>query len=264
MKKLFSLLCFAGGVTLLSSFYPAPTSKTPSVIHVYVALCDNVNQGIVPVPAKIGNGQDTKNNLYWGCGYGVKMFFKNHAPDWKLLKLQINPKTYVLERAIFRHKTRNCYLIADAYDGKYIKEATIDFLQAAAGAKKESVQVDSSLILNAAGSSQLVCYTGHDGLMDFQLDTYPQKKDTLKRSAIILACYSKSYFKEAVKQGGATPLVWSTGLMSPEAYTLEGAIRAWLEGKNNEEVRHAAAIGYSTYQKTCSLKAARGLLVTGF
>ncbi|HST23582.1 MAG TPA: hypothetical protein VLR90_20895, partial [Blastocatellia bacterium] len=35
------------------------------VIHVLVALCDNEHQGIVPVPAKIGNGDDPQNNLYW-------------------------------------------------------------------------------------------------------------------------------------------------------------------------------------------------------
>ncbi|WP_316785612.1 hypothetical protein [Pedobacter frigiditerrae] len=35
-------------------------------IHVFVALCDNKYQGIVPVPKAIGNGQDPDNNLYWG------------------------------------------------------------------------------------------------------------------------------------------------------------------------------------------------------
>lgn len=30
-------------------------------IHVYVALCDNVYQGIVPVPKAIGNGDDPRN-----------------------------------------------------------------------------------------------------------------------------------------------------------------------------------------------------------
>lgn len=41
-------------------------------IQVFVALCDNVNQGIVPVPAALGDGEDVKNNLYWGARYGVK------------------------------------------------------------------------------------------------------------------------------------------------------------------------------------------------
>jgi hypothetical protein len=35
------------------------------VIHVTVALCDNQHQGIVPVPALIGNGRDSRNNLYF-------------------------------------------------------------------------------------------------------------------------------------------------------------------------------------------------------
>ena len=56
-------------------------------IHVFVALCDNKYQGIVPVPAKIGNGQDPNNNLYWGCAFGIRTFFKN-SKEWKLLKTQ--------------------------------------------------------------------------------------------------------------------------------------------------------------------------------
>ncbi len=39
----------------------------PVVVHVVVALCDNVNQGIVPVPEAFGNGQDLGANLYWGA-----------------------------------------------------------------------------------------------------------------------------------------------------------------------------------------------------
>lgn len=48
------------------------------VVHVTVALCDNVNQGIVPVPTKIGNGEDAANNLYWGAAYGVKSFMRKN------------------------------------------------------------------------------------------------------------------------------------------------------------------------------------------
>src|ERR1044072_7487753 len=42
------------------------------LIHVYVALCDNDSQGIVPVSKRMGNGNDPENNLYWGNGYGVR------------------------------------------------------------------------------------------------------------------------------------------------------------------------------------------------
>jgi len=42
------------------------------VAHVIVALADNRFQGIVPVPAAIGNGDDPSRNLYWGAGYGLR------------------------------------------------------------------------------------------------------------------------------------------------------------------------------------------------
>lgn len=37
------------------------TLQAQKTIHVYVALCDNVYQGIVPVPKTIGNGDDPRN-----------------------------------------------------------------------------------------------------------------------------------------------------------------------------------------------------------
>ncbi|HEX6730669.1 MAG TPA: hypothetical protein VF074_11680, partial [Pyrinomonadaceae bacterium] len=40
------------------------------VIHVFVALADNVNQGIVPVPPSLGNGDNPATNLYWGAAFG--------------------------------------------------------------------------------------------------------------------------------------------------------------------------------------------------
>lgn len=58
---------------------------TVITIHVLVALCDNKYQGIVPVPAKIGNGQDPDNNLYWGCSYGIRSYFKK-SKAWKLVR----------------------------------------------------------------------------------------------------------------------------------------------------------------------------------
>lgn len=41
-------------------------------VHVFVALADNKNQGIVPVAASLGNGEDPARNLYWGSACGIK------------------------------------------------------------------------------------------------------------------------------------------------------------------------------------------------
>lgn len=78
------------------------------VIHVFVALCDNKHQGIVPVPASIGNGQDPANNLYWGCAGGVKGYFKKRA-NWQLLSTTKHVSKIILERCVFKHKLSNAY-----------------------------------------------------------------------------------------------------------------------------------------------------------
>ncbi len=66
-------------------------------IHVFVALCDNKNQGIIPVPKSLGNGQNPATNLYWGATYGVKNFFAKKSPHWALLKVMKNPTNQILE-----------------------------------------------------------------------------------------------------------------------------------------------------------------------
>lgn len=230
-------------------------------IHVLVALCDNENQGIVPVPKKIGNGQDPPNNLYWGCSFGVKTFFKKQ-PDWKLIKQINNPTAQIYERLIFKHRDSAVYLVADAYNGAMIKQTTVDFFNYSAGLNKAVLTVDSNEI-NLGGNADLICYVGHDGLMDFSLESYPAKSDNKNREVIILACASKNYFSAHIKKSGAYPLLWTTHLMCPEAYTLDAAIDSWIINDSKETTREKAAQSYNQYQK-CGIKGARNLLVTGW
>ncbi|PCJ77658.1 MAG: hypothetical protein COA57_16575 [Flavobacteriales bacterium] len=249
---------FIATIVFVTSFSFGFSQKT---IHVFVALCDNKNQGIVPVSAKLGNGQDPYNNLYWGAMYGVKSFFKR-SPEWQLMKTVKNPQAAILERCIFKHAKEDVWLIADAYDGKEIKKATWGFLRTTAGYNPFLVHVDRKEI-KAGSHAQLIAYVGHDGLMDFSIDNYPKPKDNKKRDAIILACISKPYFKDAVKSIGAKPLLWTTGLMAPEAYTLKAAINGWISSESDEQIRQRAAEAYHKYQK-CGVSAAKRLLVTGW
>lgn len=230
-------------------------------IQVFVALCDNVNQGIVPVSKKLGNGQDPYSNLYWGALYGVKTHFKR-SKDWTLISTKKTPEKHILERVLFKHNTTETYLLADAYDGKYIKQTTINFLEASAG--RNNVKINhGEKKLAFGGDSNLVCYVGHDGLMEFDVSGNFKPINTKKRDAIILACVSKNYFKPYLEITKANPLVWSTGLMSPEAYTLKWAIDGWILNETDTQIRERAAQAYNKYQK-CGIKGARRLLVTGY
>ncbi len=232
------------------------------VAHVVVALCDNVNQGIVKVPAAIGNGQDPGRNLYWGAGCGVRHWFTKKSGEWTLLKKWTDPEPHILERAAWKHRTKNVYLIADAYDGAYIQQATNDMLDFAGGHQVKELEADSTEI-RFGGAADLIAYCGHDGLMEFAPPPAKSPANGKKRETIILACISKRYFAEPVRATGAEPLLWSTGLMSPEAYTLDAAIQGWVRNESAPHVRERAAQAYHQWQK-CGLSGARRLLVTGW
>jgi len=244
--------------------FSSSTPETLKVIHAFVALCDNKYQSIVPVPAKLGNGNDPGNNLYWGAKYGVKTFFKR-SPDWKLIKTfkQSGP---VLERCVFKNQYKNVYFVADAYRGRLIRNAIADFLDAASGKSGQLIKFrteNENINLNISGDSHLIVYVGHNGLMDFKLNNYPGKKNNDLCEVIILACFSKRYFRDPIDRAGAKPLIWTTGLMAPEAYTLDAAFEGWILRERNENIRLRAARAYNKYQK-CGLRSAKRLLVTGF
>ena len=236
-------------------------SKKMKVIHVFVALCDNLNQGIVAVPTHLGNGQDPKGNLYWGAAYGVKTFF-TRQPEWQKVQTIQLPEAHILERCIFKHKSKPFLLVADAYDGKQIKTCINHFLQAINGYRSESICLGDQTH-PIGGGAALLGYVGHNGLMEFSLPHIPTPSDQKDRQAIILACASKAYFKSHLSSTHTYPLVWTTNLMAPEAYTLAAAIKGWMEEKSALEIQQMAAAAYHQYQK-CGLRAAGRLLVTGY
>ena len=232
----------------------------PRVVHVFVALADNKYQGIVPVPAVLGNGDDAAHNLYWGAAYGVRTYFRR-SPEWVELSTIENPNSYILLRTVFFHAASGTYLIADAYRGREIKRAILDFYGSAAGQAREPIKVHvkgSHSDLSLSATAALSVYVGHDGLMDFSIEENFVSKDKSRREVMVLACASKAFFGPTLRGTGAEPALWTTGLMAPEAYTLKAALDGWMRGESREQIRERAASAYAHYQK-CSVAAAERL-----
>jgi hypothetical protein len=106
-------------IPLVSQDASRASRNSATVIHVFVALCDNVNQGIVPVSASLGNGEDPVRNLYWGAAFGVKTFFAK-SRDWQVVSTQSKSSksaSVVLDRIIFKRRGREAFLVAEAYRG---------------------------------------------------------------------------------------------------------------------------------------------------
>ncbi len=234
---------------------PAAQGKSRS-IHVFVALCDNEHQGIVPVPKKLGDGDDPANNLYWGALYGTKAFLKR-SKDWTLLASQKRPSELILERAVFKHATKDAYLVADAYRGAEIKRAVQGFVNATAGKNRTRLKCgDASIAIG--GAADLVVYVGHNGLMEFTVGRPKLPAGAGRRDAIVLACKTKPYFQPHLAALQCRAVLLTTGFMAPEAYTLQAALAGWLADETGAQIKDRAARAYHEYQK-CGLKAARRL-----
>ena len=235
-------------------------SGKPVIIHVSVALADNKNQWIVPVPEAIGNGQNPANNLYWGARYGLKTFLMKDA-GWQKIYSNKPKDNSILERIVLSKKLiRNdqsvqVYLVADAWDGRFITDTIQQFLKYSAGHDPVLVKVDAKLKLHAGGLAHLKVYIGHNALMDYfgakdkVISTPAMAVDNFHSDAVVLACKSRPYFQPRLESVGAHSLILTTGLMAPEAYTLDAAISSWIKGHTDIDIRRAAAAAYAKYQK---------------
>jgi hypothetical protein len=215
-------------------------------IRAFVALADNAHQGIVPVPARIGNGDDPDHNLYWGCSEGLRAYF-SASRNWRRVSVQRFSRGPILERCQFRHARQNVLLVADAYRGREIRQATSDFLRAALHPSAPP-----------AASPTLVAYIGHNGLMDFACPDIGTPRAASHRPTVVLCCKSASYFEPLLRRDGARPVLTTTQLMYPGAFLLHDAVEVFLSGGDAEGMREAAAKAYARNQRI-SLRAARGV-----
>ena len=252
-------------IFLLLASRCAYSAEPVQVVHVFVSLADNQHQGIVPVPPRLGNGDDPAANLYWGAAFGVKTFFRS-SHEWELVSSNSTPSLAILERVVFRHRTEPVYLVADAYQGVRMRDAVTDFLSASAGLNFATIEVKTKQgieRLKIGGGADLVVYVGHDAFMDFAISPVSGGAAVRHPQSIILACASKPFFEPYLKAARSTPLLWTTGLMAPEAYTLKAALDGWIAMEDGEHVRERAAAAYDKYQH-CGLRGAQRLFVTGW
>jgi hypothetical protein len=251
---------------------PAAAPRGYRAVHVFVALCDNRNQGIAPVSTALGNGQDPKANLYWGAMYGVKTFFRRSS-HWRQIPadqvaVSAGDGGAVLDRAVFElaGSQPKVYVLAEAFDGAKMPLAVRRFFEAAAGRLVRAAawgRGPQRVVIRAGGAADLVCFVGHNGLMDRPLAALPPQAAGPKPTrAVVLACKSSAYFAEPLRRAGCKPLLLTTGLMAPEAYTLDAALRSWARGDDDATTRLRAAEAYAEHQQ-CSLQAAQRLFVAG-
>ena len=222
---------------------PRAFASDERTVGVYVALADNVYQGIVPVPKAVGDGDDPDHNLYWGCSEGFMGVF-GKCPSWKKEPAGDAASKEVLRTHTCRHASGKVLLTAYAYRGSAIEQCLKDFKAAV-----------------CEGKYDLVVYLGHNGLMDFYLPGTPPEAGRKKTpECMVLCCMSQRYFQTHITYMEATPILLTTQLMYPGAFILRDVLEEWIKKSGLKAYRDAAGRAYAANQKI-SLKAATGIFV---
>ena len=227
----------------------------PKVIHLFVALCDNASQGIAPVGERIGDGNKPDDNLYWGCSDGVQKYFSK-SKLWKKLEVH-KPQTTdgnspILRRIIFKHKRTGAILIAEAYQGKHIKQCLTDYLNSSTGSHKPTIAIKSlNTVITAGGASQLTAYIGHNALMEYPITTTApaEGSQTPSLDTITLCCISDRYFKSYFSKTKTSPILQTRSLMYPGSFILHETLEGWFRRESKAKLRTRAAKAYAKNQK---------------
>ncbi|BDS06259.1 hypothetical protein NT6N_12990 [Oceaniferula spumae] len=231
---------------------PQESGRDFNVIHTYVALCDNESQGIAPVPAKIGNGDDPANNLYWGCSDGSRAYFSKSKLWTRLSAGKTKDQPQILERLIFQHKKSRTLLVIDAWRGSSIQPCIQEFCQSLAGQKYETLTFKDDKgehQVNIAGGADMLAFIGHNGLMEFSLPALPANPNRKQAvSAVVLCCKSQHFFAKHIAPSGAKPKVMTASNMYPGAFILHDVIEGWLKNEDETKLRLRAAKAYARNQ----------------
>jgi len=243
--------------------------EEPLIVHIFVPLCDNEHQGIVPTTASLGNGFSLRSNLYWATSTGMKRYFKEKK-HWKLLRSikNVYQDSVVLERVIFKRTYPNkavVYLVADAYRGDKMFETVNHFLRAASNNHTELQNLEDDRSISIHGAADLVVFNGHNGLFDLyynQPKRWYNSTDRQKDVAII-ACYASEYFERETMRAKAYPIVRAKGRLHPGAFVISAIIDDWAMLKSVEEMRLSAGKAYCEIHN-CSIKTSKKLFYKGW
>jgi hypothetical protein len=226
-------------ILILFALLIATATAAPKKVAVFIALCDNASQGIIPVPAKIGNGDDPTNNLYWGCGDGLPSVLKA-SKGWNFVRNDTPPNSNVLKRSIFTDREALTEVAIEGWRGSEIRACLQAF--------------ETALV---SGEHSLCIFIGHNVLMDGKIPELG-KKASKPVDAMVLCCKSKSYFKGRLENLGARPVLLTTQLMYPGGFLVRDTIPLWAHGASPKELRTVAGMSYARNQKISS-KAATGV-----
>ena len=215
-------------------------------VVVYVALCDNDAQGIVPVKNRaICDGEAPEQNLYWRTRGGIASYLRAQLyRELEYTQLASGPiairarfsKVLPAKRTLRAHGIAQVpvELTALAYRGAQIGPAMFDFVRAVQHAPA-----------HGEDAPHVVGYIGHDYLLD------PHDADALRRArsgdstveqgVFALSCFGEQLLRPVLTRPGAHILVLNRNLTYPGAWTIGGLLAGLAQSGSHATIHRLAA-----------------------
>lgn len=238
----------------------------PLVVQVHVPLCDN--DVLRCGNDRLGNGDEPDRNLYWGTSGGFRGWFGRRGSGWTEVSVTWAREADVLAVRVWRRSVAPggalrargvrrafvVYVVAYAWRGEAIQSAMAAFAADLYGTgKARRVELWSGgakgTVIDAGAAAQVVAFVGHNGWMDVAEATWPASPpDARRKGAIAIACLTEDYLADAVPSDRRVPLLFTRSLLFAGAHSLEGAVRAFAEGRGLLAIRDGAAAAYAAGQ----------------
>ena len=269
LASFFALACavLSGGALAAPEVQAGPAAWTRGeaanvvadgalVVHAVVPLCDN--DQIDCGSTKAGEPENLEHNLYWGAVFGHKRFFGRKASAYRLVSTTRAEKG-VLERAVYRRSVSGkpfgregdieVVVVLDAIAGGSIDgavDALFRMAERGGAVAFRDGEADRRLRVDVA------VYAGHNRMMDGKMAAAALADDDERRApipAVILACDSRSYFREPLEARGSYPVVLTRDLMAPEGYVLEAAVEGLARNEPRQTIRKRVVAAYAKWQR---------------
>jgi hypothetical protein len=208
-------------------------------IRVYVALCDNDSQGIVPVKnRRICDGDVPEENLYWATDGGIDSYLRRQhyrveresRGDGDILIEKVWSTRVPASGALRARGVSGpieVRVTALAYRGSSIAGAMRDYLHAV----RRPQPVD-----------HVIGYIGHNYLLDAadpaSLVTTPNVYEP--RGTFALSCFGEGHILPLITLRGVHVLLLNRNLTYPGAWTLGGIVEGLVAGANGRGIQRAA------------------------
>jgi len=228
----------------------------PLVITANVVLWDASFNGRRRFP--ITDGNDPKHNLYWGAGYGMYHGFKN-VFRWKLVgeekdKVAVFKKVYSPNpfwQGMGVKKPFEVYVVLNLYKSDVITDGYRDFAKNLFGNRPQRVTLKDGKIIEAGSQSRIVGYIGHmTGRGKNAIKTVRNSQSIAQgepKGVFMTSCLSAPVFSHEVLGENTYGLLFTTGLLAPEAYIQNALFDAIARGLKGDKIIHSVASAYANY-----------------